>query len=336
MSRHIQVETYMSLTGSNADNRVQVSPSQVGAAVKHLYNAVASRTGAASVSAGQLPGEISQALDKTAEALVAAKGESLVVCGTNNLGEQILVNGINHLLGNYGTTITFDEHSRLRQGDESDVSGLLNEMENGRVDALFVMGANPVFELPNGEAFAMAMGNVGLTISMALLDDETTAVCQYVAPTHHGLESWGDAEPKKGHYSLMQPTIAPLFDTRQAEESLLKWSGSAAYRADDDQLYYSYLRSTWEQDMMPAAGAADFRAFWDKCLHDGVLHVAQEPVQFTFTGDVQAAAANVSSMEADGLEITLYESVNMGAGQYANNPWLMEMPDPITRCVWGN
>ncbi|MDX1409347.1 MAG: TAT-variant-translocated molybdopterin oxidoreductase, partial [Saprospiraceae bacterium] len=149
MSRHIQVETYMSLTGSNADNRVQVSPSQVGAAVKHLYNAVASRTGGAPVSSGQLTGEISQALDKTAEALVAARGESLVVCGTNNLGEQILVNGINHLLGNYGTTITFDEHSRLRQGDESDVSGLLNEMENGRVDALFVMGANPVFELPN-------------------------------------------------------------------------------------------------------------------------------------------------------------------------------------------
>ncbi|MDX1479140.1 MAG: TAT-variant-translocated molybdopterin oxidoreductase [Saprospiraceae bacterium] len=336
MSRHFQIETYMSLTGSNADNRVQVSPSQIGAAIKHLYNAVASRTGGVAVSAAQLPDTTAQALDKVAEALVAHRGESLVVCGTNNVGEQVLVNAINNLLGNYGATITFAEHSNLRQGDESQMGALLSEMESGRVDALFVMGANPVFDLPNGEAFAAAISNVGLSISFALLDDETTAACQFVAPAHHGLEAWGDAEPKKGHLSLTQPTIAPLFDTRQAEESLLKWSGSAAYQSDADQPYYEYLRSVWERDVMPAAGATDFQAFWDKALHDGVLHVAQAPVQVAFAGDVRAAGANVSSVEANGLEVTLYESISMGGGQYANNPWLMEMPDPITRCVWGN
>lgn len=334
MSRHFQIESHMSLTGSNADNRVQVKPTQLGAAIKYLHNAVAAQTGGASAGSVDVPEKVSTALDKVATALVAHRGESLVVCGTNDTAQQTLVNAINNNLQNYGQTLDFDSTCLLRQGDESDVASLLSDMEDGRIDALFVHGANPVFELPNGEAFAQAMANVPLSVSFALLDDETTARCQFVAPVHHGLESWGDAEPYEGQFSLIQPTIAPLFDTRQAEESLLRWCESAQYNTEADQPYYEYLKWFWRTQVFPRSGKSDFVKFWDLCLHDGVFsaEVGQKPS--AFAGDVNVAGQAVQSQSNGELEITFYEPVGIGAGQYSNNPWLMEMPDPVTRCAW--
>ena len=336
MSRHYQVETYMSLTGSNADNRVLVKPSELGNAVAYLYNAVAGKVGGAKVSGGDVSSAAAAALDKAADALVASRGESLVVCGTNNTGEQTLVNAINDMLGNYGHTVDFNSVNHMRKGDEGDVQNLMRDMQAGNVDALFVMGANPVYDLPNGAAFAEAMQNVGMTMSFGLMDDETTANCQYVAPSHHLLESWGDVSPQEGHYSLVQPTIAPLFKTRQAEESLLKWSGSDNYNSESVQPYYDYVQNFWRENMFPQSGQSDFTKFWDSALHDGVFEVSNQGRNVTFGGDVTAAARKVSKPAAGELEITFYETVNMGAGQWANNPWLMEMPDPVNRCSWGN
>ena len=336
MSRHYQVETYMSLTGSNADNRIQVSPSQVGSSVVYLYNAVAAKTGGSRVSGGDVPADVAKGLDKAAAALVASRGECLVVCGTNNVGEQNLVNAMNNLLGNYGSTIDFNTINHLRQGDEGQVQQLLRDMQGGNVDALIVMGANPVFDLPNGATFAEAMKKVGLCVSTAILDDESTANCHYVAPAHHILESWGDANPKEGHYSLIQPTISPLFNTRQAEESLLRWSQSPSYNGDADQPYYEYVKAHWEKNMFPQSGSSDFTRFWDTCLHDGVLELPTAGRSVTYQGDATAAGRRVSAVTAGDLEMTFYETVNMGSGSLANNPWLMEMPDPVTRCSWGN
>ena len=336
MSRHYQVESYMSLTGSNADNRIQVKPSQVGNSVAYLYNAVATKVGGTRVGGGDVPAEVAAGLDKVADALVANRGQSLVVCGTNNTGEQTLVNAINSMLGNYGTTLDFNAVNHMRQGDEGDVQDLLSEMQGGSVDALIVLSGNPVFDLPNGAALGEAMQNVGLSVSTALLDDETTANCQYVAPSHHILESWGDVEPKEGHFSLVQPTITPLFDTRQSEHSLLVWGQSEALEGASDQPYYDYVRAYWEQNIMPLSGASDFRSFWDKCLHDGVFEGPNAEKSVSFAGNVNTAASKISKPTAADMEITFYETVNMGAGQSANNPWLMEMPDPVTRCSWGN
>lgn len=334
MSRHYQVESYFSLTGSKADNRIQIRPSEAGAAVAHLYNAIASASGVPSVTAPDLPADTAAAIAKAAHALLAQKGQSLVVCGTNNTGEQVLVNRINDLLGNYGHTLDFGAACYLRKGDESKLGQLLADLQGNRVDALFVWGVNPVFDLPNGKEFGNAMGNAGLSVSFALLDDETTARCKYVAPVHHLLESWGDAEPKKGHYSLIQPTISPLFSTRQAEESLLRWCASENLDKQTEQPYYAYLKAHWQTSMAGSAGDAE--AFWQKALHDGIYEMPAEAPALTFAGDVSAAAAKISRPSGDGAEITFYESIPLGAGQYANNPWLMEMPDPVTRCSWGN
>jgi MoCo/4Fe-4S cofactor protein with predicted Tat translocation signal len=332
MSRHIQVESYMSLTGSNADNRVLIKPSEQGAAIAALYNEVATLAGGVAVTAPALNAKAAKALKKVAAELVAAKGKSLIVSGSNNVGEQVLVNATNNLLGNYGATIDFTEASLQRQGDEANAQALLAEM--GGVNAVLVMGANPVFELPNGDKFAEALKKVDLTISFNPMIDETTAACKFAAPANHGLESWGDAQPKRGHYSLIQPTIQPLFNTRQSEQSLLTWAGVVPAA---EQPMYDYLRATWQADMFSKQkNYATFNAFWDATLHNGVFQVAQNAVKPTFKGDTNGAAAAVTQPVKADVEITFYETVNIGGGQYANNPWLQEMPDPVTRTVWGN
>lgn len=337
MSRHYQVESYMSLTGSNADNRIQVKPSEIGAAIAQLYNAVAAKTGGSRISATEINQKAQTAIQAAADQLLSNRGKSLVVCGTNNTSEQILVNRINDLLGNIGNTVDFTRPNMMRQGDESQLSEVLRDMQGGRVDALILFGANPVFEYPQGADFAEAMSHLPFSVSLAGSIDETTAMCQWIAPGHHFLESWGDAEPKKGIYSLIQPTIAPVFDTRQAEESILRWCNSENLDPETEQPYYTYLKAHWQEAMFPAQTKyGTFQAFWDQTLHDGVFEIPAEPVQVQFAADVQAAVTGIRKPSASELEITFFESVPLGAGQYANNPWLMEMPDPVTRCSWGN
>ncbi len=335
MSRHIQIESAMTLTGSNADNRILVKPSETGAAIAILHNEIAAKTGGASVPAPTI--EAAEALKKLAAELVAHAGKCLVVSGSNNLGEQVLVNSINAMLDSYGSTITFANASLQRQGHDRDIQGLIKELNSVSIDAVIVWGANPAFDLPNSDKFKEGLAKAKLSVSFATAPDETTDLCQYVAPSHHLLESWGDAEPKAGHFSLIQPTIAPLFDTRQAEETILRWANSPNINALAEQPYYEYLNANWQGSMFPLQKKyATFTAFWDNTLHDGVFEVpAADIPEFGWAGDIQRAAAMVTK-PGTGLEISFFETVNIGAGQYADNPWLQEMPDPITRCVWGN
>ena len=333
MSQHIQVESAMTLTGSNADNRILVKPSEMGQAIVALYNAVAGKAGAPSAGGS---GAANKQMALVADKLWANRGKSLVVSGSNNTGEQVLVNAINNLLGNYGHTLSFANASMQRQGNDKDVLNLLEAMNTGKVTTLIVWGANPVFDLPDAEVFKAGLSKVNTKVSFASSPDETAALCDYIAPTHNYLESWGDAEPKSGHYSLIQPTISPLFDTRQAEETLLHWAKSTNFNAGVEQPYYEYLKAVWQTSQFSnQTGYATARSFWDSVLHDGIFEVKEAEPAYSFAGDIASAAAKVSK-PASGLEISFFETVNIGGGQYADNPWLQEMPDPISRCVWGN
>ncbi|MEY3367018.1 MAG: hypothetical protein RI973_173 [Bacteroidota bacterium] len=336
MSRHIQVESVMTLTGSNADNRILIKPSEMGAAIANLYNAIAAKSGDAAVTAPKVNNKAASQLNKLAEELWANRGKSLVVSGSNNIGEQLLVNAINAMLDSYGNTISFANASLQRQGTDSAIQGLVAEMSGGNVGAVVFWGANPAFDLPNSAAFTTALEKVKTKISFSGTPDETTALCDYIAPASHWLESWGDAEPKQGHFSLVQPTIAPLFNTRQAEETILRWATSPNLNLASEQPYYDFLKSNWQTSIFPRQrNYATFQAFWDSTLHDGVFEVAEADAAVTFSGDAAQAAAKINKPE-EGLEVSFFETVNVGAGQYADNPWLQEMPDPVTRCVWGN
>lgn len=344
LSRHIQVESHMTLTGSNADHRILVKPSEQGAAIVALYNAIAAATGRSAISGPSLNAKATAKIKTIAKELLANRGTSLVVAGSNNTGEQVIVNAINDALGNYGGTIDFNAASLQRQGSDPAVRQLVRAMNAGQVDAIFIMdGANPAYDLPDAAQFVQGMGKVKLKVSFAGIPNETTVLCDYVAPANHYLESWGDAEPKRGHYSLQQPTIAPIFaalgrpGTRQAEESLLRWAGVETLNVNAEQPYMEYLRANWEQNYFRQQNRfATFQAFWDDTLHDGVFEAPQSTIQVAYSGDAAAAAAKVRKPGNAELEISFFETVNIGGGQYASNPWLQEMPDPVTRCVWGN
>jgi molybdopterin-containing oxidoreductase family iron-sulfur binding subunit len=324
MSRHYQVESRMSLSGSNADHRVLVKPSELGVAIAYVYNAI---VGGATPLANKVNAEAKKGLDQMVKDLKNASGQSLVVSASNNVQEQKMINAINLTLNNYGSTIDMANYSLQRQGDEGDLVKLVNEMKQGSVDVLINLGANPAYDSPLAADFVAGLEKVDMFVSTEALPSETTRTANYIAPDHHYLESWGDVQPRAGHMSLVQPTISPLFDTRQVGQSFLVWAGN-------DADYYDYLRANWEANSFGKQDQfSSFQYFWDSVVHDGV-----------FSHDV-AAEINLAMPSVDlskvstpgsGLELSLVEAVNVGSGDYATNPWLMEMPDPITRTVWGN
>jgi len=325
MSRHIQFEANMSLSGANADMRVPASPSQQKVALAKLYGYV---TGA-SVS-GKLPENIDAAVKKTAAELMKAGSRAVVLTGIQDKGAQAVVLAINEALSskafNTATPV------KIRQGSDAAMNQLVADVKSGKVDALIMAGVNPVYTLANGEAFGDVLKKVDLTVSFTEREDETSAYVKYLGAAPHYLESWGDVEFKKGHYSLIQPTIKPLFDTRQFQDSLLKWMGSS-------ESYYTYIKSTWSTGFLGGSS-------WNKALHDGVLVapvVAVEAQEGDVVASEEAPVSNVSAAVAKlakaaskGFELTLYPKTGMGDGQMANNPWLQEFPDPLTRATWDN
>ena len=332
MSRHWQFEARMSLSGANADKRVMIKPSQVPAVVLALHDAVAKKTGGATVGGGAVEGA-TELIDKCAAELVAAKGKSLVICGHNDEGTQTIVNSINMMLGNYGSTIDLANHSWLKQGDDAAVQQLVKDMNAGSIGAVLIAGVNPVYSLPNGAEFAAGLKKVGLSVSFSGHRDETANLCSSICPDHHWLESWNDFMPKPGHYALAQPAITPLFNTRQWPETLLTWSGAPGN-------YHDHIKNTWQAAMtgrpdMPI----DFSAAWNNSVHEGGYSAyTNAPVAVTFAGNVAEAAASAkkSAEGAGEWEVQLYTKESIGSGLHANNPWLQEMPDPITKVTWDN
>ncbi|TAL60174.1 MAG: hypothetical protein EPN85_07840 [Bacteroidetes bacterium] len=260
LSKHVQFETILSLTGSNADIRVPVKPSQIGTAIINLSNEIASM---ADVPGLKSSGKVAEKeIIDCAKWLWANKGKSLVVCGVNDEAIQTVVAGINQMLGNYGSTIDIENHSNCHQGNDLHFADLMDDMKNGKVGALILYNSNPVYTAPG---FVDAMKKVGLKISLSGTMDETASLCDYVCPDHHYLESWNDAEPKKNQFSLVQPTIAPIYNTRSAQETIMKWSGLS--KPD----YHAFIQSTWEKLLFPAD--LGFTDHWNESLHNGVAEI---------------------------------------------------------------
>lgn len=342
MSRHYQYEANLSLTGSNADYRIPIKPSQEGLIVAQLYNFLAAKAGREVMRGVQVAESLLPQLEQVANELWNNRGKSLVVAGTNDVAVQSVINAINELLGNFGSTIDINTPAYYRKGIDADFDAFVADVEAGRVGGVIFYNCNPVYDHPAGAKLGAALEKVNLRISTSDRMDETAALCDYVTPDHHFLESWNDAEPKTGMFSLAQPAITPLFDTRQAPESFLRWAGN-------NTDYYTYLQENWRNTLFQAqTRILDFQTFWDRCLFDGVLEfpAASMPEgtegavgMDTFVADLASLSNNISqSYQADnqGLELVLYQKVSIGSGRQANNPWLQETPDPISKACWDN
>ncbi|NCD70514.1 TAT-variant-translocated molybdopterin oxidoreductase [Mucilaginibacter agri] len=335
MSRHIQFESGMSLTGSNADVRMPIKPSEEGLAIISLYNALSGTTlpGSKKVS----DANTDKAITLAAKELLAAKGRALVVAGSNDVATQVLVNAINALLGSYGTTIDLDNPSLQYAGNDAEFVEFVNEVKRGEVDAVFFLNANPVYDFYNAKDFTEALKKVKLKVSFAPYADETASLCNVVAPNSHYLESWGDENAVTGYYTIVQPTINPVYNTRQAEQSLLTWSDNPVKE------YYTYVRNTWDKGLLSIAGLSGQHG-WETLLQTGFVKApAKAAGLYSFNRDLNAVAQTIlthsSQIAASGdgkLELQIFESPNIGDGKKANNPWLQELPDPVSKVTWDN
>ncbi|GAB3898012.1 TAT-variant-translocated molybdopterin oxidoreductase [Spirosoma agri] len=332
MSRHYQFETGLSMTGANADYRTAIKPSQEGLVVAALYNKVAAKLGGTAISTASVnvPN-----LDKAANELARSRGKALVVAGSNDPNVQIVVNALNNLLGSYGTTIDINAPVNYRQGNDQQMSAFIDEAKAGRVGAALFFGANPVYDHPRGAELAEALPKLALSVSFADRADETASLGKYITPAPHFLECWNDAEPKQGVYSLTQPAITNIYKTRQFQSSLLTWAGKPSD-------FQTYLKNFWRTNRYPqASGFSSFDAFWIKSLHDGVFEPNSATASVggaTFAGNIAQAASGIAQRykPTTGMELALYETVGIGTGSTANNPWLQEMPDPVTKACWDN
>ncbi len=341
MSRHIQIEANMSLSGANADKRIPATPSQQRKALAKLYSYITGQSASA-----ELPAYIDEAVQKAASELKKAGSNGVLVTGINDVNAQTIALEINAALGS--KALDTKKPIMTRQGSDKAVMALVADMNAGKIGALIMSGVNPLYTLPNASEFAEGLKNTSLELSIAfsMKADETASAVQYIAATPHYLESWGDVELKKGQFALTQPTIRPLFDTRQFQTALLKWTGS-------DMTYHDFIKETWTGSVL---GGGSF----NQALHDGVFakggitlasvlgeEMASNTTTATASGENETnstttsvsggdAARTLASSSSEGLELTLYTKIGMGDGKQANNPWLQEFPDPITRVSWDN
>ncbi len=340
MNRLVQFESNMSYTGSNADHRVLIKPSEQGLAIAKLHNALAQKLGIPAVAInGNLSNpKAEKAIGTVADELMQARGKSLVLSNSNNTAEQALICAINHVLENYGNTLDFNSASRLRQGIDKEMADFVNDLKSGSVDAvIFLDDANPVYDHPRGAEIGEALQNLNLSVAVTMMPGETQALCRYTAPVPHYLESWSDVLPNRGQYGIVQPAIHPLFNTRPVALSLLTWCGQMPEVMDGEDAMYTLVQKYCEEHIFPQQSKyATFRAFWDNTLHDGFAMLETQPRELTYNLDVSTLEGNINRLANSELEVLFYEPMGVGNGVYANNPWLQEMPDPVTRAVWDN
>ena len=313
MSKHYQFEANMTLSGAAADKRVPMTIANQKQALVKIYNII---TGSV-VSTRKVDNE--DVIVRAAQQLKAAGSKGLLVSGIQDKNAQLLVLAINQALASeaFSTIGT----RQIRKGSNEKVAQLVADMNAGSVHTLIMSGVNPVYTLADSSKFVSGLKKVKLSVAFTLREDETASITTIAVPAPHYLESWNDLILTKGTYSLTQPTIRPLFSSKQFQEGLLSWIGNSAD-------YYDYIK----------ANAASYTngASWNQTVHDGVAVGASAGASASSADYAGAANALAQSKPSNGFELVLYTKTGLGDGQQANNPWLQEFPDPITRVVWDN
>ena len=314
MSYHVQLESNMSLTGANADKRMVVKPSDQVFALLNLYNALSGNNVASKATAQDA------AIKKLAATLQKAGSKAVVLTGLNDKNAQLITLEINRILGSEIIDVT--NTLNIRQGNDADVEQMVADLKSGTLAGVVSYNVDPVYSLANGQEFATALKDK-LSVAIAVENNDTVAASNYVLPATHFLESWGDVSIAEGNYSLVQPTIQKLFKTRQIQEVLLAWSGSSTS-------YYDYLKSFWSSNVLGGAS-------WNTALHNGFFTKEVSKTVALKSVSLSEATANLyRSVKASEFELVLYTSTGLGDGKQANNPWLQEFPDPLTRASWDN
>ena len=331
MNRLWALEGPLTLTGTNADQRVPVSPTRLGAVAFALAKALAAQGLALPAGADlsaipggapvEVPAELWAGLVKD---LKQAGRRAVVLCGAQMPAEA---HQAAHLLNAMLASEAVDLHPAEPLATVAQLEGAREAMAAGRVGAVLFWGVNPAFSHPSASAFKEALAKVPFRAWLGEVEDETSALCQVLLPESHWLESWGDhATP--GAAVLQQPAIGTLYDTRQGEDVLLGLLRALGAPAAQD--FHAYLKARWTREVL---GGASF----EQALHDGlVTREAKVPAPAFKGASVAAAARSAAGASAKGMELVLFPGFATFDGRHGNNSWLQETPDPITKMTWDN
>ena len=333
MNRLYAVEGVFSLTGAMADHRLRLASRQIPAFLASLA-ARLGLSGAETPAAG-VPGVDPRWIDALAKDLLANRGRGLIVAGERQPpAVHAAVCALNTHLGNTGTTVSYCETRDAVLPSVSALGSLVSAMQGGTVQTLVILGGNPVFDAPADFDFASAMAKVPHTIALGHAVDETSAKAEWHIPRAHYLESWGDARANGGTLSVVQPLILPLFGGRTPVEVLgLMASG-------EDRPGYDIVRETWTPLL-----EGEFDRAWNRVLHDGYLAGSELPevipaftaAPFAELGRLIDASAKAGASGSSGdLEVVFLPSPALHDGRFANDGWLQELPDPLTKLTWDN
>ncbi|MBT3675045.1 MAG: 4Fe-4S dicluster domain-containing protein [Candidatus Marinimicrobia bacterium] len=315
ISKLIQVESRMSITGAKADERIAMTPTEMKSFMVDLDAIIHGKHGTNSHA------------KKIAGLLKLHRGNSLVVSGINDIKIQLIVNRINQSLGNVGRTLDIKKTSQMYAGSDSSIQSLVTKIESGMVGALLISDTNPAYILANGIDFSTLMKQVDLSVSFSDMNNETTAHCNVIAPGLHDLESWNDSELTSGVLSMTQPVIRPFGKNRSLRQSLSTWMGM---KQDERDLVRNYWKKIFTSRVK---SGKTFTRFWNELVHDGFTTISPNSKKLTPFKNQNIQIEGATKNE---LELVLFQSSQLGHGRHAENPWLQELPDPITKLTWDN
>jgi molybdopterin-containing oxidoreductase family iron-sulfur binding subunit len=325
-NRLYAVESQFSLTGANADHRLRMRSSEVKQFAMDLASAL-----------GAVPGlNVMQGDDKRAKFMAAVVKDlkaagpgALVVVGARQPAiVHAIAAGINQSLGSDAVSYVKPLSDKVDSGVEA-LKALTTEMSSGQVQTLVILGGNPAYTAPADLQFAVALGKVANSIHLGIDDDETAAAAKWHVPEAHFLESWSDARTVEGAVAIQQPLISPLYGGKTAAEIV------ALLIDAKDKKAYDIVKNYW-QGQWPAK---DAEAAWRKALNDGIVASAKPAEAAKVAVDAKklagAAGAEAKASTSE-IEVSFYPSASAWDGRFANNGWMQEAPDPITKLTWGN
>ena len=271
-------------------------------------------------------------------------GKSLALAGgTCNAGKtathlHIAVDILNYIAGNIGKTVVFGADYQIGGDSMAELDKAIAAMNSGQYAMVIIENVNPVFALPGSSGFKKALKNVPLVISLSTEEDETSTLAQYHFPVAHFLESWGDAKPRNGVYSLQQPAMAkiPAFNTMDLGDLLIQLAQEAGLDLFAQSNYRDYLQESWKTVHQDHRMKQPFEQFWKESLQRGGYFEDFDPVPISsITGEVFSATPILSKETDHGLTLmAVNSSLHNANGKGGNKSWLLEIPHPVTQVVW--
>ncbi|WP_020471293.1 TAT-variant-translocated molybdopterin oxidoreductase [Zavarzinella formosa] len=326
MNRLYSVESTLSPTGAVADHRLPMKSVEIESFVR----ALAKELGVNAGEGGALPDLAKKWLAPLVKDLQANKGKSIVIAGDHQpAAVHAIVHNINEALGNIGTTVKLTKPVEAKPSNQlADYKKLVEEMAAGKVDAVLILGVNPVYSSPADIDFVGALKKVPLKVHMGSHLDETAILCDYHFNEAHALETWGDGRAFDGTASISQPLIAPLFNGHSILELIASLTTNAALVTGME-----IVKTFWQNQPKDGGTPPDFSIWWQHVLQDGVVPKSEFPA---VAKKPATTAIPAYKAPGKGTELNLRADPNLFDGRFANNGWLQELPRPITKLTWDN